>query len=115
MARVRTIRLPCTFPGCTYVGWTEAENAADEMDARKRARTWRCVRHHKDGLDVLRPECRLLSTVLVNAEEPYGLFWREEGTERGGGGFIHGPGFKVFSKDWPAGTRLRVTAEVLED
>lgn len=113
MAKMRPARLTCKFPGCTETSWVEYENLRDERaDAERRGR-WRCVRHHNNGEDVLSTERPSLSTVLVNAQESYGLFWREEGEERGGSGFISGPGFKVFSKDWPAGTRLRVTVEVV--
>lgn len=102
----------CTFPGCKEVGWAEYDSAREQYESAAYRARWRCVRHHNDGKDVLTPERRSVSTVLVNAEEPYGLFWREDGEERGGSGFIHGPGFKVFAKDWPAGTRLRVTVEL---
>lgn len=51
-------------------------------------------------------------TVLISHEETYGLFWRAEGQEKGGNGFVFGNGFKAFAKDFPAGTRLTVTARV---
>lgn len=31
----------------------------------------------------------------------------------GNQGFVYGPGFRAFAKDFPAGTVLRVTAEVI--
>jgi hypothetical protein len=116
MPRVKgTVWATCTFDGCNERGFTEYDGAADRTKAEQWRLRWRCVRHSKDGEDVLTPDRRTLSTVLVNAEESYGLFWRPEGADIGGSGFTFGPGFKVFSKDWPAGTRLRVTAEIVED
>lgn len=40
-----------------------------------------------------------------------GLFWSGSGALTSG--FIHGPGFKAFADDFPEGTRLRVTVEVV--
>lgn len=41
-----------------------------------------------------------------------GLYWTAEG-ERPGSGFTYGPGFKAFGRDFPEGTKLIVTAEVV--
>lgn len=41
-----------------------------------------------------------------------GLFWIGEG-ESSGSGFTFGPGFKAFATDFPEGTQLRITAEVV--
>ncbi|AYD83936.1 hypothetical protein SEA_GETALONG_76 [Gordonia phage Getalong] len=38
--------------------------------------------------------------------EPYGKFWARHG-------FVTGPGFKAWADDFPAGTTLIVTAEVV--
>jgi hypothetical protein len=41
-----------------------------------------------------------------------GLYWLEEGTERGGSGLLHGPGFIATATEFPEGTRLIVTAQI---
>jgi hypothetical protein len=38
------------------------------------------------------------------------LYW---GKDEAWNGFSHGPGFKAFAEDFPAGTRLRITAEII--
>ncbi len=38
-------------------------------------------------------------------ETSIGLYW-------GHSGFMFGPGFKAWAKDFPVGTRIRVTAEI---
>ncbi len=35
-----------------------------------------------------------------------GLYWDSMG-------FVHGPGFRAFAKDFPEGTVIRVTAEII--
>jgi hypothetical protein len=67
---------------------------------------WRCVRHVRDENDVLSPDRLILQSETVNRQEPYGRFF-------GNSGFFHGPGFKAFAEDFPAGTIIRVTAEVI--
>jgi hypothetical protein len=41
----------------------------------------------------------------TSRQEEYGRFWNHQG-------FLSGPGFKVWAKDFPAGSRLIVTARV---
>jgi len=40
-----------------------------------------------------------------------GLFWHGPGFLTSA--FAHGPGFKAFADDFPPGTRLRVTVEIV--
>lgn len=45
-------------------------------------------------------------TRFTDSGNPYGKFW-------GSSGFIHGPGFKAYPNDFPEGTIIRITAEVI--
>jgi hypothetical protein len=58
--------------------------------------------------NVLSPECRKIVHEQCSYEEPYGLFWSKARS-----GLTSGPGFKAFAVDFPAGTILRVTAEII--
>lgn len=106
---------PCEHEGCreraSYVCATRREQQ-EAMQSVKRRGGWRCVRHTAPD-EVLSAENPYRETVLVSYEESYGRFFRREGQEKGGSGFQHGPGFKIYADDFPAGTRLIVTARVV--
>ena len=42
--------------------------------------------------------------------EPHGNYW---GVDKAVCGFIHGPGFKAYACDFPVGTRIKITAEIV--
>lgn len=59
-------------------------------------------------------------TYYNNVEKEHrllGLFWVKESrlveNNPSGNGFVWGPGFKAYAKDFPEGTRVTITAEVL--
>ena len=100
------IRAKCQHPGCTDVARYEASTRKEEAEIYQRyARNWLCVRHTRPD-EVLSPVNTLRSVELVSEEFSYGRFF-------GGQGFISGPGFKIYAADFPAGTTLKVTAEVV--
>lgn len=66
---------------------------------------WRCARHSKLD-EVLSPSNPTTTHELVNEQKPYGKFW-------GSSGFIYGPGFRAFAEDFPAGTKIIVTTQVV--
>jgi hypothetical protein len=66
---------------------------------------WFCVRHSKPN-EVLSLENRETCAELISEERPYGRYF-------GNFGFVHGPGFKAFAKDFPAGTKIIVTARLV--
>ena len=55
---------------------------------------------------VLSAEAPVREIELVLREEPYGRFW-------GSSGFLSGPGFAAYGKDFPPGTVFRLRAEVI--
>ena len=65
---------------------------------------WRCVRHSTPN-EVLSAENLEQRFEVVNRQEDYGRFFGRQG-------FVSGPGFKVFAKDFPPGTKLIVTARI---
>lgn len=118
MSRRRYTHRARCIPGCTETGYFEygsqREYAAHQQVLR--TRPWRCVRHTAPE-EVLGNESPTRTVTLI-ATPGHGniadtLFWREENSERLGSGFEHGPGFKAYANDFPAGTRLTVTATIV--
>lgn len=99
-------RFPCIHPGCgeaaTFTSYTakEAEDTSRTYNGK-----WKCVRHYNaDAL--LSPTNRKRAFEMTSVEMSHGRYW-------GQSGFVSGPGFKAFCNDFPEGTVLRVTAEVI--
>lgn len=106
----------CGHEGCKA-------NVSYEADTRKEQTAlyvkygqgrYRCVRHSQPDsvLSAERPK-------IVHEEVSVEQFAEHRGTRESIGlyfghfGFVSGPGFKVFAKDFPVGTTLRVTAEII--
>lgn len=108
------IHMTCAEPGCQESTFTVADTRQDEREARERynRNPWRCARHTNPER-VLTPDSPVRLTELEarpTERLPDTLFWHGEGPTSG---FRYGPGFKAFARDFPPGTRLRITAEIL--
>lgn len=81
-----------------------------EIESDQAQRPFRCTRH-RNPERVLRPDNRTLTQTLVvtDLRGDGVLYWVPVG-ERTGSGFRYGPGFNAHAADFPAGTRLVVTA-----
>lgn len=108
MRRKWHLSIPCTHAGCGHVARYEYDTLRDleqSFELRNKA-TYKCVRHSK-GDGALSPEN--LKNVWVSEplrEESYGKYF-------GNNGVLIGQGFYVAAKDFPVGTLVRVTCEVL--
>jgi hypothetical protein len=112
MSRVPGIsRFKCGHPGCDEIARYETDNRkhAIELDRRYGNGQYRCVRHSQPD-SVLSSENNKIVDEMTVFKEPHGLYW---GKEKAFSGFAHGPGFKAFAEDFPPGTILRITAEIV--
>jgi hypothetical protein len=113
MARRRyTLTVRCGYEGCCEYGHYEPENRDHYIDLEKRygQRRWRCVRHAKPE-EVLSPTNLRRQHEIVSEHSYYegksiGLYWNHFG-------MVSGPGFKAYAKDFPEGTKIIVTAEIV--
>jgi hypothetical protein len=111
--RKPTRRLRCATQPCGEVAYWEFDNQRDYVAHAKRVTEWRCLRHEHPGkvlgLNNLKTEW-LSDPALPSERYPNidraDLFF-------GGSGFLHGDGYNAYASDFPVGTRIRVTAEVL--
>jgi hypothetical protein len=105
------MRATCGHEWCTEYARYEADNRAHYIDLQKRYGNgqWLCVRHSRPE-DVLSAENPKTVEELRIFESRGDLYW---GKDKAWNGFSHGPGFKAFACDFPPGTVLRVTAEII--
>ncbi|NTG00047.1 hypothetical protein G6L30_07925 [Agrobacterium rhizogenes] len=104
-------RATCAHPGCADFARYEADNRKHyiELERSYGFGKYRCVRHANPDV-VLSSENNRTIAELTVFEQPHGLYW---GKDKAQGGFEYGLGYKAFAEDFPPGTILRVTAEVI--
>jgi hypothetical protein len=124
-------RFNCAEPGCKEMQYYSHSTRADEKEAyaHQQKSPFRCTRHADPErnlrlgnettrivLIASKVRSRLPDIPLYNQDPdwPYlsGLYWREEGKERAGSGFVFGDGYNAHASDFPEGTRLVVTAQI---
>lgn len=106
--RLPHARFQCGHEGCQEYTHFEVMDGAHRISLFKRHGNgqYRCVRHSQPD-EVLGPTNTRRSVDLTNVELNTGCYWD------GSMGFCYGPGFKAFARDFPPGTILRVSAEVV--
>lgn len=113
MARRRyPLRVSCGYKGCRENGHYEAENRAHYTELLEKYGNgkWRCVRHIKPE-EVLSPTNLRRQHEIVSEHSYYegksiGLYWNRFD-------MVSGPGFKAYANDFPEGTKIIVTAEIV--
>lgn len=104
-------RATCGHQGCTEFARYEADNRRHYIDLSSRYGNgqWRCVRHAQPSEVLSSDNVKTVNDLRV-IESKGTLYW---GKDKAWNGFSHGPGFKAFAEDFPEGTILRITAEVI--
>ena len=104
------ISFKCSEAGCNEYARYEYDSRkeAEQLQGRYGNGQWKCLRH----LDA----CKILSLINLKTvcnfesqanESLKKCFWDT------GSGFCSGPGFRAWAKDFPAGTKIIVTTEVV--
>lgn len=110
MARRKwTIRLQCKDPNCkewTFYEYDTRREMVESYSFRHR-NEWTCVRHsHVD--DVLTQErTKVVWESAPSRQEGFGTFFGK------GSGLIIGTGYYAEAKDFPVGTKIRITVEAI--
>lgn len=103
-------RVVCSYEGCKEVAHYNYDTRKDMVAASKFRDAWTCSRHSAPD-EVLSIGNPVLSKTMVAEKSKYpnldSLFWA------GSWGFTHGPGFKAWADDFPEGTKLVVTAQIV--
>lgn len=103
------LQFPCGHEGCSERSNWRYQTKRDMMESFELKHysdgRWRCNRHSRPD-EVLSAENASTRAEVAVVEHPHGKYF-------GNFGFIHGPGFKAFAKDFPAGTKIVVTASLV--
>lgn len=103
--------LGCTEPGCRETARYEYDNQREYVEAVRKNHTYTCCRHSKGAgvlsMDRLKVEwtSEPSKPLAVNPADPY-RSW-------GHSGVLIGHGYYAEGCDFPTGTRLKITVEVL--
>lgn len=108
----------CDHEGCKEWGHYYYTTRKDQHEGqkRRRERPWKCVRHSGPRGDVLSMENRSRTTEIVlkksdkypDHDKPY---WH--GVSLLISGFAHGLDWKAFQEDFPEGTIIKQTVQVI--
>ena len=115
MARKRqTASARCSHPGCKEWSYFEYDSRQDARAGERTRASWKCVRHRKP--DELLSLTNTRREVVLTVKPGEGRisdhhFWAT--SARLNSGLQYGPGFRALAGDFPLGTRLRITAEIL--
>jgi hypothetical protein len=106
-------RFRCGHAGCTEFVLFSDDRRADQAKTQQRHGNgqWKCVRHSRPSEVVALDRPQLVRDLEV-VEVEHGKYWKwPVGTL--GSGFVSGPGFQAHASDFPPGTVLRITAELV--
>lgn len=107
-----TLTAKCIEPGCNECSHYSYETRREYNEGYKRHANYKCSRHSYPE-KVLSIQNLKNTTELVNMKGDLnnGLFWAKDG--KLGSGFNFSDAHMAYSKDFPEGTILRITVEVI--
>lgn len=106
-----TRNLKCTAPGCSDYGHWQFDSRAEYDRHVQSTRTWTCCRHSK-GAGVLSMD-RLKVEWISEPSKPLPNHPNDPYRSFGSSGVILGTGYYAEGRDFPTGTRIKITAEVI--
>jgi hypothetical protein len=102
------LRFECSHQGCKESAnyrYSTRRELADSFELKNYSGgRWKCLRH-SDPDRVLSPDNLQTCAEIVVEQREYGRYF-------GSMGLLTGPGFLAYAKDFPAGTKLIVTARI---
>lgn len=104
-------RVQCGHPGCTERMFFTSSTRKEQRETADRypPGKWFCSRHTRPD-EVLSEENRRQTCFQHVVTQNGTKYWARATI---GSGFTYGPGFKAFAEDFPEGTRLLITAEII--
>ena len=110
-----TRRMQCEDPGCSEIRLAEFSTRREERDDYQQCKTWLCIRHRAPHKVLCLTNRKRVTEIEALPSKSYpnldGLFWRGDCMSSR---FVSGVGWQAHANDFPKGTRIHVTVEVLE-
>lgn len=110
MKRQYSYNVKCNQEGCNEWGHYVYNTKKEYNEGYVRNKGFKCVRHSKPD-SVLSVENKIIISEQIAKKSSYPNltenFWD------GKNGFTYGNGYRAFAKDFPEGTILKVTAEII--
>lgn len=113
MKRQYDLNVKCNHEGCNEWGHYTSSTRKEHIEKYERIfKTHKCTRHTKPDEVLNAVENKKIETILTAGKSKKypnlsGLFWDH------GSGFTYGTGFKAYADDFPEGTILKITAEII--
>lgn len=106
----------CHHPGCKEQAHWSFDSHKEMSDHFKKRQDWKCLRHSKPDSVLSTERTQVIHIMTATRLEgglcPDDLFWYPEGIKYGSG-FASGPGFMAYANDFPEGTKIKVTTELI--
>lgn len=108
-----TLSLKCNEEGCKeYVHYSYDTKKEYSAGYQRHIKTYKCVRHaHPNEVLNATDNMKIEKIVINGKSKKYpdlkGLFWNDSS------GFTYGNGWKAFANDFPEGTKIKITAEII--
>lgn len=103
-----TATLACHHPGCQEYRLAQYDNRREYNDGEARRNTWMCLRHSSPEKWLTRDRLSITTERVVQiAGKAPRLYWD------GHSGFTSGDGYMAEADDFPPGTKLIVTAQII--
>lgn len=102
----------CTHEDCKEFSITNHRTQKEMREYESTKRKWTCNRHSYPE-EVLSIDVNSTIQVLTVESNEYGQYWRISGAKKLSSGFQFGNGYKAWADDFPIGTKLKVTAEII--
>lgn len=112
-----TARARCTHPGCHETAFWEFDTRKDAAKHHPRRQNWKCTRHtHPEEVlssDNLTRTVTLTSTPSDSKflDPAKDRFWHDG--QRLASAFSHSAAHKAYATDFPEGTKLVITAQII--
>lgn len=113
-----TAHAKCTHPGCNETAHWNFDSRREAAEHYPRRQKWKYTRHTKPDEVLGLSNLKLTKTLEAKKVNGFGgkplrgLFWKSDESS-GGNGFCRGTGYKAYADDFPEGTKIVVTAEII--
>lgn len=109
----KIVRVYCGHEGCHETTFYSYDNKkeADRIYQKYGNGKWRCTRHSNPEEVLSLTNLKVQKILVAKHSEKYPelktLFWNH------GSGFTYGDDYKAYADDFPEGTKLIITAEII--